>query len=261
MLAIVLTLLATIKGAPNQTAKWPQLEIAFRKQSGGLLSLLRFPETDLPSLTGMTIYTDWGILRPERHEPIGSQNEFSPKVIEQIFDGSRFVTVEGQLKDSQGQPCGLRYQVVHKLVANTLTVDISLKAERNFNSMHGFLAAMLTFSGANEWFARTKKGWVFADILREGRVFQSAHTPLDDKEPTIGIANFKSGLAIALTIKEVEPKDILENVLIHANFKGIGGIFIAWCDGILGKEMKIGEIWRIFLILKFLRLNELFSLE
>lgn len=219
------------------------------------------PEVDSPKLVGMAVYTDWGILRPGRYELVGSQNERNAKITQQNLDGSKLVTVEGQLKDKESQPCGLRYRVVYRLEDDKLAMDISLIAEKDFASMHGFLATVFNFVGANEWFALTKKGWVFSEIAYDGRVFQSSQTPLDDQKPIVGIANSKTVWAIMLALKRVEPEESVDNVLIHANPQGSGGIFIAWCDGISARRMSKGETWQVSLTAKFVRLDELGLLE
>ena len=235
----------------------PQLLVSFHRQSGGLLSLLSLPKLEAPKVTGMAIYTDWGILKPDRYEPVGSQNEHDPKLNETSSNGGRMVTAEGRLKDRRGQPCGLKYLVVHRISPDEATVEISLEAERDFRAMHGFLATVLNFSGATEWFARTSKGWLFAEIRSDGRVFQSAHTPLDKDKPVLGVSNPETGWALALTLKDVKPDNSLDNVLIHANPEGSGGVFFAWCDGITVREMSAGEEWRVSVKLKFVRLEEL----
>ncbi|MCS7263379.1 MAG: hypothetical protein NZ805_00945 [Armatimonadetes bacterium] len=255
MAFLALVTLTVLK--PNLSAQSLQLEVSFDERSGGLLSLMKIPEVNLPQLTGMVIYTDWGILRPEHYEPIGSQNENKPKVSEKTLGRTKLVIVEGKLKDKQSQPSGLRYRVVHRLNPNTLSLDIFLSAERTFKSMRGFLAVMLNFKGANEWFAHTQKGWMFAEIVSDGRLFQSIDTPIDSNNPILGVANSKTGWAIALTLKKIEPKDSIENVLIHANRQGSGGIFLAWCDGISMREMGAGETWFVSFTLKLLRTGEL----
>lgn len=256
--AIVLALVATISFALNRKPEAVQTQwlFSFQRQSGGLLSLLCLPNLEAPRITGMAIYTDWGILKPDRYELVGSQNEQEPRVSEQTSDGEKVVTVEGRLKDRQGQSCGLKYRVAHRFAPDEATVEIVLIAERDFRSMHGFFATMLNFVGAPEWFARTRKGWLFAETKYEGRVFQSAHNPLDTSEPKLGICNPKTGWALALTLKDTKPDD-LDNVFIHANPTGSGGIFFAWCDGITTREMKAGDEWKISVKLRFVRLDEL----
>ena len=253
-LALLVTFSLALKREPNPAQ--PKWLISFQQQSGGLLKLLCPPNSEAPKVIGMAIYTDWGILRPDRYEPVGSQNEHAPKVQETVSNGERVVIVEGKLKDRQGQPCGLKYRVVHRFSPDRLTMEISLGAERDFKSMRGFLATMLNFAGAPEWFARTRKGWLFAEPRYDGRVFQSAHEPLDKDKPMLGVANPKTGWALALTLKEIKP-DELDNAFIHANPEGSGGIFFAWCDGITTKEMSAGDEWRISLELSFTRLEEL----
>jgi len=260
--SLILALLAAFSLVETQqAAKAFRQHIVFQPQFGGLLSLFRHPEIEAPKLTGMAIYTDWGILRPERYEVVGSQNERNPKVNEQKSDGVHLVSVEGQLKDKQGQPCGLSYRVVHRLDADALMLDISLSAERPFPSMNGFLATVLNFAGANEWFACTQKGWVFAEIAEDKRVFQSAQTPLPSTggASTLGVANSKTGLALKVTLTKVEPEDGLDNVLIHANPNGTGGIFFAWCDGITVRRMEAGDSWRLSLKIQILTLDNLLS--
>lgn len=259
-LTIIWALTATFAVAVSRELEPVQTHLlfSFQRQFGGLLSLLSLPNLKAPKVTGMAIYTDWGILRPDRYELVGSQNEREPMVREQSVNGERVVVVEGKLKDRQGQPCGLRYRVVHLLSANELTAEISLLAESDFQSMRGFLAAMFSFSEAPEWFARTEKGWLFAETKHEGRVFQSAHNPLNKNKPILGVANSETGWALVLTLKEAKPDDI-DNVLIHANPKGSGGVFFAWCDGIATKEMNAGEEWRISVKLGFVRLDEFFE--
>lgn len=207
--------------------------------------------------TGMAIYTDWGILNPERYEPVGSQNERNPKVKEQVIEGKRLLVVEGELKDKQGQHCGLSYQVAYALERDKVEVDIAIKSARSFPTMNGFLATVINFSGVTEWFARIRKGWIFAEITSDKRVFQSAQTPLDDNLPTLGIANSRTGLAIVLTLKETTPADSLDNVIIHANPSGNGGLFLAWCDGIRVRKMGEGESWKVSVQLQFLRLDKM----
>jgi len=245
----------------QQATKTFQWLIAFQPQSGGLLSLFRHPENEAPRLTGMAIYTDWGILQPGRYEVVGSQNERNPKIMEQESDKARLVSVEGQLRDKQGLPCGLSYRVVHRLDTDALALDISLSAERSFPSMNGFLAAVLNFAGANEWFARTQKGWVFAEIAEDKRVFQSAQMPLPatGSASTLGVANSKTGLALKVNLSKVEPEGGLDNVIIHANPNGTGGIFFAWCDGIAVRRMEAGDNWRLSLKVQILTLDDLFS--
>jgi hypothetical protein len=263
--SVIVALLATLSliesHESQQVVKTSQWFIAFQPRSGGLLSLFRHPEIEAPGLTGMAIYTDWGILHPGRYEVVGSQNERNPKVIEQRNEEVRLVSVEGQLKDKQGQPCGLSYRVVHRLDASALTLDINLSAEHLFPSMNGFLAAVLNFAGANEWFVRTQKGWVFAEIAEDKRVFQSAQMPLPttDGASTLGVANSKTGLALGATLNKVEPEDGLDNVIIHANPNGIGGIFFAWCDGITMRRMEAGDNWRLLLKVQILILDDLLS--
>ncbi|MEJ7613094.1 MAG: hypothetical protein SQA66_05585 [Candidatus Fervidibacter sacchari] len=260
--SLILTLLAVLSLIESQQAtKTFQWHIVFQPQSGGLLSLFRHPEIEAPRLTGMAIYTDWGILKPGRYEVVGSQNERNPKINERKSDGVHLASVEGQLKDKQGQPCGLSYRVVHRLDADALMLDISLSAERSFPSMNGFLATVLNFAGANEWFACTQKGWVFAEITEDKRVFQSAQTPLPStgSDSTLGVANSKTGLALKVTLTKVEPEDGLDNVIIHANPKGTGGIFFAWCDGITVRRMEEGDNWRLLLKVQILPLDRLFS--
>lgn len=253
----VLVLLAPFSLVPSQTGGAPQLLVSFQQQAGGLLSLLSHPDVDEPRLTGMAIYTDWGILNPGRYEPVGSQNERNPKVKKQVIKGKRLLVIEGELKDKQGQHCGLSYQVTYALERDKVEMDIAIKSARSFPTMNGFLATMINFSGATEWFARIRKGWLFAEIIADKRVFQSAQTPLDDNFPTLGIANSKTGLAIVLTLKEITPADSLDNVIIHANPSGNGGLFLAWCDGIRVRKMEEGESWRVSVQLQFLRLDEM----
>lgn len=205
----------------------------------------------------MTIYTDWGILNPGRYEPVGSQNERNPKVKELAIKGKRLLVVEGELKDKQGQHCGLSYQVTYVLERDKVEMDIAVKSARSFPTMNGFLATMINFSGATEWFARIREGWLFAEMIADKRVFQSAQTPLDNNFPTLGIANSKTGLAIVLTLKEITPADSLDNVIIHANPSGNGGLFLAWCDGIRVRKMEEGESWRVSVQIQFLRLDEM----
>jgi len=258
--SLIVVLLATLSLIESQQAtKTYRWHIAFQSQSGGLLSLFRHPEIEAPRLTGMAIYTDWGILRPGRYEFVGSRNERNPKVTEQESDKALLVSVEGQLKDKQGKPCGLSYRVVYRLEADALTLDVSLSAERSFPSMNGFLATVLNFAGANEWFARTQKGWVFAEITEDKRVFQSAQMPFPttDGASTLGVANSKTGLALKVTLNKVEPEDGLDNVIIHANPNGIGGIFFAWCDGITVRRMEASDNWRLSLKVQILPLDEL----
>ncbi|MGQ9464002.1 MAG: hypothetical protein ACUVRR_13300 [Candidatus Fervidibacter sp.] len=253
----VLVLLAPFSLVPSQTGGAHQWLVSFQQQTGGLLSLLSHPEVDKPRLTSMTIYTDWGILNPGRYEPVGSQNERNPKVKEQVIEGKRLLVVEGELKDKQGQHCGLSYQVTYALERDKVEMDIAIRSARPFPTMNGFLAAMINFSGATEWFARIRKGWLFAEIIADKRVFQSAQTPLDDNFPTLGIANSKTGLAIVLTLKEITPADSLDNIIIHANPSGNGGLFLAWCDGVRVRKMGEGESWRVSVQLQFLRLDEM----
>ena len=260
--SLIVTLLAALSLVePQQATKTFRWHIAFQPQSGGLLSLFRHPEIEAPRLTGMAVYTDWGILRPERYEVVGSQNERNPKVTERKNNGVHLVSVEGQLKDKQGQPCGLSYRVVHRVDADALTLDISLSAERSFPSMNGFLAAVLNFAGVNKWFAHTQKGWVFAEIAEDKRVFQSAQMPFPatDGASTLGVANSKTGLALRVTLNKVEPEDGLDNVIIHANPNGTGGIFFAWCDGITVRRMEAGDNWRLSLKVQILPLDNLLS--
>ncbi|MCX7643007.1 MAG: hypothetical protein N2116_04275 [Armatimonadetes bacterium] len=234
----------------------PRWLVSFQRQSGGLLSLLRLPDFEAPKINGMAIYTDWGILKPYQYEPVGSQNENEPKVSELTSEGWKVVIVEGQLKDRQGQPCGLKYRVVHRFTIDGVILEISLVSERVFKSMHGFLAAMLNFSDATEWFACTRKGWLFAETLHDGRVFQSVHEPLDNNKPVLGVANPRTGWGLVLTLEDASPNG-LDNVFIHANPKGSGGIFLAWCDGITTREMNVGEEWRVSVKLSFSRFDEL----
>ncbi|MFN3421187.1 MAG: hypothetical protein ACK40X_05635 [Armatimonadota bacterium] len=257
ILSIFSALVATLSFALSREPAQTQWLVSFQRESGGLLSLLRHLNLEAPRITGMVIYTDWGILKPDRYEPIGSQNEREPKVSEVVSSGEKFIIVEGQLKDRNGQPCGLKYRVVHKFAHAEVAMDVTLRAERDFQSMRGFLATMLNFTGATEWFACTQKGWLFAEIGRDGRVFQSAHNPLDTNSPTLGVANSQTGLALVLTLKNAEPEESLDNVFIHANPTGSGGIFLAWCDGIGMREMKIGDEWRISVNLSFTRLDKL----
>lgn len=259
--AIVLAFAITVSVTPHQSFKSQQWHINFQEQSGGLLSLLQLPQVELPKLVGMAIYTDWGILQPGRYEPVSSQNERNPKVSKGNIGGTKFVTVEGELKDNQGKPQGFRYRVVYWVYTDALKVDISLTAERSFKSMHGFLATMLNFVGADEWLALTQKGWFFAEITKDGRVFQSAHTPLDKGKQILGLANSKTGWGITLKLGEFKPNDNFENVFIHASPKGFGSIFIAWCDGISEKSMEAGDTWQFSAKLKFLRLDEIVSTE
>lgn len=259
-IAIILTF-ATAEIARNQPFNSPQWVVLFREQSGGLLGLLQLPHLDSPRLTGMAIYTDFGILRPSRYEPVGSQHEHNPKVSERTIGDTKVISVEGKLKDSKGEPCGLKYLVAHRVFRDAIELDISLFAERTFKPMNGFLAVVLNFSGANEWFARTQKGWLFAEIHNDGRVFQSTQTPLANNAPTLGIANSKTGWSIVLTLKDFKPKDSIDNVLIHANPQGSGGIFLAWCDGVSTKSMETGEVWQISATLKFLLIDQLISAE
>ncbi len=261
ILTIFSALVATLSFALNREPVQTQWLISFQRESGGLLSLLCHPDLEAPKVTGMAIYTDWGILKPDRYEIVGSQNERKPKVSEEISSGEKFVIVEGRLKDRNGQPCGLKYRVVHKFAHDEVVMDVTLKAERDFQSMRGFLATMLNFAGATEWFACTQKGWLFAEISRDGRVFQSAHDPLDTNNPTLGVANPKTGLALILTLKNAEPEESLDNVFIHANPTGSGGIFLAWCDGIATREMKVGDEWKISISLSFTRLDRLIAVE
>lgn len=254
-LAVFATFSLSLKREPVQT-EWL---VSFQRQSGGLLNLLCRPNLEAPKVTGMAIYTDWGILRPDRYEPVGSQNEREPRVTETASERERVVIVEGKLKDRQGQPCGLKYRVVHRFAPDGVAMEISLGAERSFKSMRGFLATMLNFAGAPEWFARTEKGWLFAETRRDGRVFQSSQEPLDKSNPTLGVANPKTGWALVLTLENVKPEDSLDNVLIHANPQGSGGIFFAWCDGITTKEMNPNDEWRISVRLSFVRLDKLFE--
>lgn len=254
----VLVLLAPFSLAPSQMGGAPQWLVSFQQQAGGLLSLLSHPYVDEPRLTGMTIYTDWGILNPGRYEPVGSQNERNPKVKELAIKGKRLLVVEGELKDEQGQQCGLSYQVTYALERDKVEMDITIKSARSFPTMNGFLATMINFSGATEWFARIREGWLFAEMIADKRVFQSAQTPLDNNFPTLGIANSKTGLAIVLTLKEITPADSLDNVIIHANPSGNGGLFLAWCDGIRVRKMEEGESWRVSVQIQFLRLDEMF---
>ena len=260
LFSLILALLAALSLVETrQATKAFQWHIVFQPQSGGLLSLFRHPEIEVPRLTGMAIYTDWGILRPERYEVVGSQNERNPKVNEQKSEEVRLVSVVGQLKDKQGWACGLSYQVVHRIEADALVLDVNLLAERPFPSMNGFLATVLNFAGANEWFARTQKGWVFAEINEDKRVFQSAQTPLPatGSASNLGVSNSKTGLALKVTLNKVEPEDGLDNVIIHANPNGTGGIFFAWCDGITVRRMEMGEIRRLLLKVQFLPLDNL----
>lgn len=259
VLTTILVLFATFSLASKREPVQTNWLISFQRQSGGLLNLLSLPDLEAPKVTGMAIYTDWGILRPDRYEPVGSQNERDPKVRETVSDSERVVIVEGKLKDRQGQPCGLKYRVVHRFNPDGLTMEISLGAERDFKSMRGFLATMLNFAGAPEWFARTPKGWLFAETSHDGRVFQSAHEPLDKNKPVLGVANPKTGWALVLTLENVKPDDSLDNVFIHANPQGSGGIFIAWCDGITTKEMSTDDEWRVSAKLSFARLDQLFE--
>lgn len=257
ILAIFSVLVALLSFTPSQETLQTQWLVSFQSQSGGLLHLLRHPNFESPKVTGMAIYTDWGILKPDRYEPVGSQNEREPKVSERVSNGEKVVIVEGQFKDRNGQPCGLKYRVVHKFAHAKVAMDITLKAERNFQSMLGFLAAMLNFAGATEWFACTQNGWLFAEIGRDGRVYQSVHNPLDTNSPTLGVANPKTGLALVLTLKNAEPEESLDNLFIHANPTGSGGIFFAWCDGITTREMKAEDEWRISVNLSFTQLDKL----
>ncbi|MCS7191676.1 MAG: hypothetical protein NZ937_01670 [Armatimonadetes bacterium] len=261
IVALVLFSTAVAKLTSNQSVNPYQWNISFEKHFGGLLSLLQIQHLDSPKVIGMRIYTDWGILRPGRYEPVGSQNEQSPKIIQKVSGNEKILAVEGQLKNKQGQPCGLRYQVEHRFGFNELTMKISLIAEHTFNFMHGFLAMAMNFSGANEWFACTQKGWLFANIANDGRVFQSTQNPLMDDRKIIGVANSKTGWAIVFKLLDFTPEDSVENVLIHASPQGSGGIFIAWCDGASAKAMKTGETWQVSLKLKFLRIEELISSE
>lgn len=258
VLIIVLALVSNLLLALNREPELGQSRwlVSFQQQSGGLLNLLCRPNLEAPKVTGMAIYTDWGILKPDRYEPVGSQNERNPKASEFVSDGEKVVIVEGQLKDRQGQPCGLKYRIVHRFALDEVTMEIVLGAERNFRSMRGFLAAMLNFAEAPEWFAYTEKGWIFAETRYDGRVFQSANEPLDKNKSVLGVANPKTGSALVLTLKGSKPEDGLDNVFIHANPQGSGGIFFAWCDGIATREMDAGDEWRVSVKLSFVSLDK-----
>lgn len=256
--AIALALVATFSFSLNREIEPAQTQwlFSFQHQSGGLLSLLQRSDSEAPKITGMAIYTDWGVLKPDRYEPVGSQNERKPKRYEQVSDSSMVVTVEGQLKDRQGQSFGLKYRVVHHFASDGVTMEIALIAERSFKAMYGFLAAMLNFADAPEWFACTQKGWLFAETKYDGRTFQSARNSLDEKKPMLGVANSRTGWALVVTLKEVKFAEV-DNVFIHANPSGSGSIFFAWCDGIKVREMNAGDEWRVSVKLNFVRLEEL----
>lgn len=232
------------------------LEVEWHYKSGGLPQVVRFGGIEAPTIAGVRIYTDWGILHPGRYDAVGSHNENEPKVhkrFERARDGRREITVVeaiGQLKNAHGQPCGLSYRLVHSVDGNVLSLDASVCAEKNFEAMHGFLAIVFPFKGATEWFALTEAGWLFCDISKDGRVFQAAQTPVSDKG-LVGIANSRIGYCIVIKLIECTPKDSLDNVIIHTNADGSGGIFFAWCDGMALRAMRSGESWRIRLQLQF----------
>ncbi len=254
-----LALLSLVAALPSQEKIAPLWQAVFDPQKGGLLQLLRHPFGD-PRLTGMAIYTDWGILQAGRYEVVGSQNESNPKITDQRENNRSLVVVEGQLKDKSGKASGLRYRVRHRLREKALTLDIALQAERAFPSMLGFLATMFVFAGATEWFACTQRGWLFQPIASEGRAFQSAQTPLDPTNAVVGIANAKTGWALRFTLQSVEPKDALDNVIIHLNPASTGGVFFAWCDGVTERRMDAGEEWRLTVVIEFVSLAELIRL-
>ncbi len=241
---------------PQQVAS-PAGQIVFRPQAGGLLSLFRPPVADSPRLTGMAIYTDWGILKTGHHEAIGSQNEQTPKVFAQHQDSQFWREVVGKLKDREGQSYGLGYRVRYQLSDGILILQVALKAEKPFPTMQGFLATMLPFEGADQWFASTRKGWLFGDANDEGRVFQSAFAPLHPKEQTLGIVNTKTGWALQLTLVEAQPDESLDNVFIHTHSTGLGALFLAWCDGLTVKRMQAGEEWKFTAQLRFLLVDDL----
>ncbi|MFN4180162.1 MAG: hypothetical protein ACK4I8_07590, partial [Armatimonadota bacterium] len=84
ILAIFSALVATLSFALNREPAQTQWLTSFHRESGGLLSLLSHPDLEAPKVTGMAIYTDWGILKPDRYELVGSQNEREPKVSERV---------------------------------------------------------------------------------------------------------------------------------------------------------------------------------
>ncbi len=254
---VLLSLLATL---PSQQPEGTLGYLAFDPQAGGLLQRLEHLRTKEPRLTSMAIYTDWGILRAGRYEVVGSQNERTPKIAQGSEDNQLFLIAEGQLKDKEGKASGLRYRVRHRWGEKALTLDIALQAERAFPSMHGFLATMFVFAGATEWFACTQRGWLFQPIVAEGRTFQSVQTPLDPSNAVVGVANAKTGWALRFTLQSVEPKDALDNVFVHSNPAGTGGVFFAWCDGVTERRMDAGEEWRLTVVIEFVLLAELIGL-
>ncbi len=253
---VVFSAFALAVALPQQVAS-PSWQVVFRPQAGGLLSLFRSPTADFPRLTGMAVYTDWGILKTGHHEAIGSQNEQTPKVIEQHQNSTFWREVVGELKDREGQSYGLAYRVRYQVSGGILILQVALKAEKNFPTMRGFLATMLPFEGADQWFASTRKGWLFGDANGEGRVFQSALTPFHPKDQTLGIVNTKTGWALQLTLVEAKPDESLDNVFIHTHPNGLGALFLAWCDGLTIKRMQAGEEWRFVAQLRFSPVDDL----
>ncbi|GEM_PF-1070451 len=251
--ALMLTLLAVAH------AQLLQVEHGF--EFGGLPQLVRLKGVEAPFIRGVRIYTDANILRPGRYDPVGSHNESNPKVTRKVerSNGAEVVVMEsvGQLKDAQKQPCGLSYRFTYSTSTDgaSLLIDASVYAERDFDAMHGFLALVFPFDGATEWFALTASGWLFCDITKSGRVFQTSQTPMTE-EWIIGVANFHSGYGIVIRLLQCVPRDSVDNVIIHTNVGGSGGIFIAWCDGITSRPMRSGESWRVRLVLQFMPLAE-----
>ncbi|MCS7254307.1 MAG: hypothetical protein RMK18_09910 [Armatimonadota bacterium] len=234
------------------------LQVEWQHEFGGLPQLVRLKNVEAPIIKAARIYTDWGILRPGRYDAVGSHNESSPKVIKKVGKSNdrEVIIVEsvGQLKDVHKQPCGLSYRFVCSIDGASLLIDALLCAEKDFDAMHGFLALVFPFIGATEWFALTESGWLFCDITKSGRVFQSSQTPLSSQR-LFGIANSRTGYCVILRMIECHPEESVDNVIIHTGTDGSGGIFIAWCDGITSRAMSKGESWRIHLEVQFVSLS------